>query len=119
MTFPLILLNILLSVVGQTMTKIGISKIGSFTSMPIRYFILRAFLSPLVLAGLFLYLISAIVWFMVLSKVDLSVAYPTLSLGYILIVIISYFYLGESMTFFKLSGVILICLGVYMLFGHS
>jgi len=116
MVFILITINIILAVVGQTITKIGITKIGSFTSMPIKDFIAKAFLSPLVLLGLFLYVISAVVWFMVLSKIDLSVAYPMLSLGYILILLISYFYLGEPLTLIKFIGVIFICGGVYLIF---
>lgn len=117
MTFLLIVVNILLAVVGQTITKIGISKIGAFTNMPLKDFIIKAFLSPLVLGGLFLYVISAVVWFMVLSKIDLSIAYPTLSLGYILILFISYFYLGEPLTAIKFFGILLICGGVYLIFS--
>jgi len=117
MTMLLILINIILAVVGQTITKVGITKIGSFTDMPIRDFIIKAFLSPLVLTGLFLYIISAIIWFMVLSKVDLSVAYPTLSLGYIIILFVGYFYLGEPLSVIKFIGVLLICGGVYLIFS--
>jgi drug/metabolite transporter (DMT)-like permease len=108
--------NVILSVLGQFVTKLGVQKIGPFSSMPIFDFIIKAFLSPLVLLGLFIYLISAVLWFMVLSKAELSLAYPALSLGYILILFVGYFFLGEQLTLAKGLGVGLICLGIYSIF---
>jgi multidrug transporter EmrE-like cation transporter len=112
----LIIINILLAVSGQTFIKQGMGKIGSFTEMPLVKFFQRSLLSPLVLLGLFLYIVSSLVWFMVLSRVDLSVAYPALSLGYILVLAIGFFFLGETITLTKLAGVVLICLGVFLIF---
>lgn len=112
----LLIINIFLGVIGQTIIKVGVQKIGAFTAMPIGTFIFKAFLSPLVLSGLFLYLMSAVIWFMVLSKTELSVAYPSLSLGYVLIVFIGYFFFGEPLTIAKIIGILLICLGIYVIF---
>ena len=112
----LIIVNILLAVSGQTLIKQGMAKIGSFTDMPLVKFFQRSLLSPLVLSGLFLYVASSFIWFMVLSRVDLSVAYPSLSLGYILILAIGFFFLGETVTPIKFLGTILICLGVFLIF---
>jgi drug/metabolite transporter (DMT)-like permease len=117
MTFFLILINILLSVVGQSLAKSGVAKIGAFTNMPIREFIIKALTSPLIVTGAGLYFFSALIWFMVLSKVELSVAYPSLSLGYIAILLVSYFFLGEAITLGKVAGVLLICSGVYLIFN--
>lgn len=118
MTFGLILINIVLSVVGQFLAKVGISKIGAFTDMPVKDFIFKSLTSPFVLVGAFLYFFSALVWFMVLSKIDLSVAYPALSLGYIIVLFVGYFFLGESLTFIKFLGVLLICGGVFLIFRN-
>ena len=115
-TFLLIIINVFLGIIGQTIIKLGVQKIGSFTSMPISHFILKAFLSPMVLSGLFLYLLSAVIWFMVLSKTDLSIAYPSLSLGYVFIVFIGYFCFGEPLTMAKIIGILLICSGIYTIF---
>ncbi len=112
----LIIINILLAVSGQTFIKQGMGKIGSFSDMPLMQFFQRALLSPLVILGLFLYIVSSFIWFMVLSRVELSVAYPALSLGYILVLAIGFFFLGETITLAKLAGVILICLGVFLIF---
>ena len=114
--FLLILANVFLVVCGQTLIKQGMNKIGSFSSMPIFNFLIKAFTAPLVIIGLILYVISAVVWVMVLSRVDLSVAYPMLSLGYILILFSSWFFLGETITVLRIVGVFLICLGVFFVF---
>lgn len=114
--FLLILINIFLAIGGQTLIKQGVDKIGSFSEMPLFDFFRKSILSPLVILGLFLYIISAFVWFMVLSKVELSIAYPTLGLGYILILLIGYFFLHEPITFAKLLGVVLICAGTFLIF---
>ena len=113
--FVLILANIVLVVAGQSFIKQGINKIGSFSEMPLVQFLVKSFSSPLVILGLALYVISAAIWVMVLSKVDLSFAYPMLSLGYILILIISAVFLGEAITFLRIIGVILICLGIFFI----
>lgn len=112
----LIVVNVIMAVAGQTLIKQGVAKIGSFSEMPLVQFFQRSILSPLVVSGLFLYVLSSFVWFMVLSRVDLSVAYPALSLGYILILATGFFLLGEAITLPKLAGVILICLGVFLIF---
>ncbi len=114
--FLLILANIFLAVSGQIFIKQGVNKIGSFSEMQLGQFLLKSIESPLVIMGLILYFISAAIWVMVLSKVDLSFAYPMLSLGYILILIFSALFLGESIGALKIAGVILICAGIFLIF---
>jgi len=115
-SFILIIINIFLAVAGQTAIKQGVAKIGSFSDMPLRLFIQKSLCSPLVASGVLLYVFSSFIWFMVLSKVELSIAYPTLSLGYVLIFISSYFFLHEPVTFAKIAGAVLICTGTFLIF---
>ena len=99
-----ILISILLNVAGQTVLKSGVNKLGSlsfdFTS------IFKAFTSPLVIGGLTFYLASSVFWILALSREDLSYAYPMLSVGYLIIIITSWLFLGEQMNLVKMSGVI-------------
>ncbi len=62
-----------------------------------------------------LYALSAVVWIMALSKLDLSQAYPMTSIGYILTAIIGVFAFGEVMTASRLVGLGLILVGVLIL----
>jgi len=112
----LILLDIALVVAGQFFMKFGINKVGSFTEMPLGEFLAKSFTSYLVLLGILLYAISAVVWIIVLSKVNLSFAYPMLSLGYIFILFVSYFLLGENITVLRILGVALIMIGIFFLY---
>jgi len=64
------------------------------------------------IAGFALYFISAILYIVALKKIDLSVAYPTISISYIFVILLSHFIFGESLTTYKILGSILITLGV-------
>jgi len=114
--FLLILANIVLAVSGQLFIKQGMNKVGSFSGAPLSQFFIKAFSSPLVIIGLVLYVISAAIWVMVLSKVDLSFAYPMLSLGYVLILIFSAIYLGETISILRIVGVLLIIAGIIFIY---
>ena len=112
----LILINIPLGVAGQFLIKQAINHIGSYSNMPIATFLYKAFTAPMILLGLFLYVLSSVLWVMILSKVDLSIAYPLLSLGYILILFLSWAFLHETISPVRLAGVVLIIAGVYFVF---
>ena len=65
--------------------------------------------------GLSLYFISAILYIFSLKKIELSIAYPTISISYVFIIFISHFIFGESLTTYKILGSILIALGVSLM----
>jgi len=112
----LILVNILLSVGGQLLLKAGMNRVGSFQFTSLVPFFKQVFLSYYIWGGLVLYGLGMVVWLVLLSKVDLSFAYPMLSLGYILILFTSWYFLGEQVTFYRSLGVFLIILGVFAIF---
>lgn len=115
----LIILNVILGVGGQALAKIGVTRIGQFSDMPLLLFFYKTATSPYIIFGFLTYVISALIWFMVLSKTQLSIAYPALSLGYILIVFVGYFFLNEPLNLSKIAGVLLICSGVYLIFHYN
>ena len=67
------------------------------------------------LSGMTCYAISILLWMVVLSRVNVSVAYPLLSIGYIVTAIMAYFLFGETLTLQKVAGIIVICIGVWLL----
>lgn len=115
-TTLLILLDIILVVAGQFCMKFGINKVGSFNSMPMGQFLIKAFTTPIIILGIALYAVSAVVWIIILSKVDLSFAYPMLSIGYVLVLLVSWAFLGESINLIKILGIAFICLGIIFIF---
>lgn len=68
-----------------------------------------------VLLGLLVYFGSALVWLIVLSKVEVSVAYPFVALGFLLTALMGHFLFGEELTSSRIVGIILVCTGVAIL----
>lgn len=112
-----ILISIAFNVGGQTVLKAGVNKLGAL-SFNFAH-ILKAFTSPIVLGGLFLYLVSSVFWILALSHKDLSYAYPMLSMGYLAIILVSWFVLGENITVIRLVGVVLISFGIFLVFKSA
>lgn len=110
----LLYICILLGVVGQVLLKRGINEVA-VSHPPIPALIVLSLRNPPVIAGFLLYGISAILWIIVLSRVDLSVAYPSISVGYVLILLFSWFYLKEPLNLARVAGVLLISAGVILL----
>ena len=114
----LILLSISIAVAGQILLKIGIDRIGvngiGSTKALISLFsgIIK---SPMVLTGLFLYFISAAIWLVILSTVDLSFAYPFIGLSYVLVLILSKFILKEEVNPIRWIGGFIITAGVVII----
>jgi len=71
--------------------------------------------NPFVLAGFACYLVSVIVWLLVLSRVEVSYAYPLLSVGYIVTAFAGRALFGESLGVVRWAGILVICLGVYLI----
>jgi len=113
----LILLDVLLNVTGQLSLKYGMSKIGNFSlslsALPPVF--LKAATNIPVLFGLFCYGLGFMVWLIVLSKAEVSYAYPLISLGYVLTALLAWVLFGEAMNGNRLVGILTICLGVFLI----
>ncbi len=92
----LILLSVTAGVAGQTAIKLGVSQPGASDAAGSLGGLVGMILgSPLVILGLGLYGLGALAWIAVLSRMDLSLAYPFLALNFVLVALVSRFYLGE------------------------
>jgi drug/metabolite transporter (DMT)-like permease len=67
------------------------------------------------LTGAGLYIINFFLWITVLSKVDLSVAFPTGSTSYIIVALLSVVFLGEQISVYRWSGIFLIIIGIWFI----
>jgi len=112
-----ILVSIAFNVAGQTVLKTGVNKLGALALNFMSIF--KAFTSPVVLGGLFLYLIGSVFWILALSHKDLSYAYPMLSLGYLAIIFVSWAFLGEQVTLVRVFGVLFISFGIVLVFKSA
>lgn len=115
-TFAMALLSVLLSVAAQFALKAGMTAAaargraagdaGGWLAHMI-----AVLAQPGVLMGLSLYVVSVLFWLSVLSRWDVSKAYPLVGLGFVITLGVGYV-LGESVTATRVAGVVMIALGV-------
>jgi multidrug transporter EmrE-like cation transporter len=115
-SFSLILTGVLLNAAAQLLLKAGVTRVGEFqfsidNALPMGFKLLTQL--PII-GGLACYGISVVVWIMALSRVPVSVAYPMLSIGYIVNAFAAYWLFGESLNAQKLIGIGVIVVGVYL-----
>ncbi|HUH93996.1 MAG TPA: EamA family transporter [Casimicrobiaceae bacterium] len=111
--FSFLLAGVLLNAGAQLLLKAGTNTIGVIGTDWARQFG-RAALEPHIAAGLGCYVVSVAVWIVGLSRVPVSVAYPMLSLGYIVNAVAAQYLLGESVTFARWLGIGFIVVGVWL-----
>jgi multidrug transporter EmrE-like cation transporter len=110
---PLILAVVTTNALSQMLLKHGMNRIGQFEfdgSSLSRMLPIVAF-NPYVIGGLLVLVFSMGLHLMALSRVDLSFAYPFLSVSYVLVLLAGYLWFGESINAARIAGVALICLG--------
>jgi multidrug transporter EmrE-like cation transporter len=122
MTWLLILTGVGLNAAAQLLLKSATKPLGQFTVFNadvLTSSIVILFKSLPFWTGMICYGASLCVWLAALSKAPVSTAYPMLSLGYVVVAVVSVGWLGESMTPVKIAGIVLICLGVVLLTRSS
>ena len=114
LSFGLILTGVLLNAGAQLLLKAGTNSVGAFAFsreilFPIGW---RLASEPHIVAGLACYVISVAVWILALSRVEVSIAYPMLSIGYVVNAIAAWYLFGEAVTPMRLCGIGIIVAGV-------
>ncbi len=114
LTIFFILLSVSFSVIAQILLKHGMSTMPSDLTgwYSISYHVLTNFF---IILGLASYGMSMVVWLYVLSKVDVSRAYPFVGLGFIGTMVFAHYFLNEAITLPKIIGTLLVILGVILL----
>lgn len=115
--FALVITGVLLNAFAQLALKASVSDTGVINlDLPSLFSSAGTLASNLWLwFGLICYAISVVVWILALSRVDVSIAYPMLSIGYIVNAVLAWQLFGEPMSLGKVAGIGIIILGVYVL----
>lgn len=111
------LLSIFFGAVGQVLLKVGANRLKFLSSLNLVSFILSIIKNPAIITGLIFFVTSFLMWIKVLIKKDLSYAYPMVSLGYVIVVILSVIVFKEAISLNKFIGIFLIILGVIIING--
>jgi len=108
-----LVLAILLNAVANILMKVGMSRIGKTNGLPA--LAKKAMGQPVVLAGMACFVLALVAYSMVLTRLNLSVAYPIMvSMGLVVVVLASAFILFERITWIQVVGFVLIIAGVWM-----
>lgn len=115
--YILIVVSVLLNASAQLFIKRGMTSIGSvsFDFGSLFSLIIKAITNTPIMLGMASYAVSILLWMVVLSRVNVSVAYPLLSIGYIFTAVMAYFLFNEPFTVQKITGIFVICFGVFLL----
>ncbi len=111
---PLILFTVFTNFFSQILLKKGMTSIGKFELTPsgLMSSAMDVILNWSIILGIFVMVISMASHLVVLSRVEISFAYPFLGLSFVLVTIYGHFYLAEAVTMWRVAGVLLICSGV-------
>ena len=115
-TFALLMTGVLLNAAAQLLLKAGTNAVGrfEFSAQNIVPVGIKLALEPHIAGGLACYVVSVAVWIVGLSRVPVSIAYPMLSVGYIVNALAAWYLFGESITAQKVVGIAFIIAGVFL-----
>ncbi len=116
MILVLIFISVLLGATGQVLLKMGALRLGGVADLGLLLW--RILTNPHILAGFALYGVASVLWIVVLSRAPLSLAYPLLSLGYVLVLLASAYVFGETIPAVRVAGIAAILVGL-VLVGSS
>lgn len=119
-SFAIILAGVLLNAAAQLLLKVGANRAGpldlgvqSLATLPSLVF------SAPIAAGLACYAVSVVLWIVALSRVEVSLAYPLLSIGYVVNAVAAWLLFGENLGPMRLAGIAIIAIGVVLLAGSG
>ena len=116
LSFTLILAGVLLNAAAQLLLKAGTNAVGHFefsrdNILPVG---LKLAFEPHIAGGVACYVVSLVVWIMALSRTEVSIAYPMLSIGYVINAVAAWYLFGESITAMRMTGIGFIVVGVFL-----
>jgi multidrug transporter EmrE-like cation transporter len=115
--FAFLLAGVLLNAAAQLLLKGGTNRLGVITlttgNWPATLW--RMVTEGFFVAGIACYVVSVFVWILGLSRVPVSIAYPMLSLGYVLNAVVAHYLFGESLGIVRWMGIAMILGGVWLI----
>ena len=116
-SFGLIFAGVMLNVAAQLLIKAGTNSIGFFefsreNILPIGW---KLATEPHIVGAMFCYALSVVIWILALSRVQVSIAYPLLSMGYVVNAAAAWWFFNETFNPAKVAGIGVIILGVIII----
>lgn len=112
---PLIILAVMLGATGQIVMKRGMQIYGEVSAATVWMQLIPIFKTPQVAIGFVCYGLSSVLWIAIVSNMDLSLAYPMVSLAYVIVFVASWLLLGEQISPLRVVGLLVIVAGVIII----
>lgn len=112
----LVLTGVLLNAIAQLLLKAGAGALADIELRPGNAVVIagRLLANAPIIAGLGCYALSVVVWILALARVEVSVAYPMLSLGYVVNALAAWWLFDESLGGTRVAGIAVILVGVWL-----
>lgn len=119
LSWGMVLAYIVFNSVGALIIKYKINEMGTIQLSSFR-FVIKYFFelikSPLIICGIFSIFISAFVWMVALSRLQISIAYPVaVGLNFIVVVTVALIFFKEHLSVEKIIGIVLIFISVFLI----
>ncbi len=116
-SFGLIFVGVMLNVAAQLLIKAGTNNIGYFEFSPENILPVgwKLATEPFIIGAITLYALSVVIWILALSRVQVSIAYPLLSMGYVVNAVAAWWFFNETFNPSKVAGIGVIILGVIII----
>ena len=117
-TFAFIISGVILNACAQLLLKAGTNALGGAIHLTMSNWFetfIKVVTQLPILGGLACYGISLVVWIIGLSRTDVTIAYPMLSLGYVVSAFGAWMFLGEAVSPQRLAAIGVIVVGVVLL----
>jgi multidrug transporter EmrE-like cation transporter len=116
-TFSFIVTGVLLNALAQLLLKAGTKSVGAIHLTMDNWFSigLKVATQLPIIGGLTCYVLSVVLWIIALSRVDVSIAYPMLSLGYVVTAVGAWYFFGEAVSLQRMAAIVVILIGVALL----
>ena len=114
----LVVICIFLGAFGQISMKTGMNqldKVNSISDLISLKMVISVLSNFYVVLGLSFYFIGAFLWLAAMSSLNISFMYPLLSLAYLITAIFAYFYMGETITILRWTGIALVIVGCFLI----
>jgi drug/metabolite transporter (DMT)-like permease len=111
-----LLVCLVLMVTAQSMWKVGLARIGGVDvgSGTLMGQLLKVIKSWRIMLGIGIFCCTTILWFDLLSRMELSQLYPMMSFTYVMAFFTGWWWLGETPNFTRLLGIVIICVGIFL-----
>lgn len=116
--FLLVLVSVTISALAQVALKRGMSGPvvqSALNGVDTTQKLIAVATSPMVFVGLALYAIGAMVWLLVLARIDVSQAYPFVGIGFLITLGFGVLLLGETLTLARIIGIVFVAVGIVFL----